>query len=177
VADVAAGVRRSRRVSVDIDEDPTVIRPGYPVDETVPHLGDIDAGSRPFEHNRRTEPLAVRVGGAVAHHRGPFRCALAEPLADRAQARAAGRIDDLGAIAPADDEDARLEHDGSGMFARPGLRRTPDDVLALGQVEQLHIFGFSFGSASAGLPHDHRILAEADRTYPLLCPHALRRRR
>src|SRR5699024_3545438 len=99
VTDFVAAVRRSRRISFDIDEEPTVIRPGYPVDETVPHLGDIDAGSRPFEHNRRTEPLAVRVGGAVAHHRGPFRCALAEPLADRAQARAAGRIDDLGAIA------------------------------------------------------------------------------
>src|SRR5699024_3163689 len=142
--------------------------PIYPVDETVPHLGDIDAGSRPFEHNRRTEPLAVRVGGAVAHHRGPFRCALAEPLADRAQARAAGSIDDLGAVGPVDDEHARFEHDGSGMFAVPGLRRIPDDVLALGQVEQPHIFELSFGSDSAGLPHDHGILAEADRTDPLL---------
>src|SRR5699024_8083040 len=53
VTDFVAAVRRSRRISFDIDEEPTVIRPGYPGDETVPHLGDIDAGFRPFEHNGR----------------------------------------------------------------------------------------------------------------------------
>src|SRR5699024_6744786 len=63
----AVGVDR-RRAPFEIDEAPTVIRPGYPVDETVPHLGDVDAGLRPFEHNGRAEPLAVRVGSAVAHH-------------------------------------------------------------------------------------------------------------
>src|SRR5699024_4316303 len=150
VTDFVAAVRRRRRIFFDIDEESAVIRPGYPGDETVPHLGEIDAGSRPLEHNGRPETLAVRVGSAVAHHRGPFRCALAEPLADRAQARAAGSIDDLGAITPVDDEHARLEHDCSGMFAFPDLRRIPDDVLALGQVEQLHIFELSFGSSSAG---------------------------
>src|SRR5699024_5127845 len=86
VTHFVAVVRRRSNIPFDIDEEPTVIRPGYPVDETVPHLGDVDAGLRPFEHNGRPEPLAVWVGSAVAHHRGPFRCALAEPLADRAQA-------------------------------------------------------------------------------------------
>src|SRR5699024_9820834 len=62
VTDFVAAVRRSRRISFDIDEEPTVIRPGYPGDETVPHLGDIDAGFRPFEHNGRPGPLVVRVG-------------------------------------------------------------------------------------------------------------------
>src|SRR5699024_6164373 len=104
------------------------------------------------------------------------RCALAEPLADRPQTLAAGSVDDLGAVDPVDDEHARFEHDGSGVFAVPDLRRIPYDVLVLGQVEQLDIFEFSFGSASTGLPHHHRILAEAVRAEPLLGPHALQLR-